>query len=474
MKTKKIHRHLIFIFLFVGLSSCSNWLDIEPKDTSTETDLFSTGDGFRVALNGVYAQMAETDLYGQQLSWGFLDVLSQMYSTSSFDNLYSKSSKYFYNDEAVKPVIQSIWSKSYNSIANCNNIIQRIEAASDNIFEGGVVERKLIEGEALALRAFLHLDILRLFAPSMMKDDGKAYIPYVTTYPCKFQPYTNNKDVLEHIIADLVKAKELVKVHDLANISALSTINRIETGGADDVFLAYRGYRMNYYAICASLARAYNYAGKHKEAFDEADIVINAICDSYGSKCFNFTSSYYVGRGNVKMYDGIIFCLSNVNLWINYKPYVMGDYPLYLNAWDPSDIFDDESDSRKKLIATKSYDIYSIKNIEVSGNYAKYVKDMIPMIRLGEMYYIKAEYYYNENLVKQAIDEIDKLRAGYYCTKGRLTDDFKSEIIKDARREFIGEGQLFFYNKKFNVYPKSSYFSSDEQFILPRPDNENL
>ena len=53
MKEMKIYKLIISIFLFVGLSSCNDWLNIEPKDTTTETDLFATGDGYRVALNGV-------------------------------------------------------------------------------------------------------------------------------------------------------------------------------------------------------------------------------------------------------------------------------------------------------------------------------------------------------------------------------------------------------------------------------------
>ena len=82
MKEMKIYKLIISIFLFVGLSSCNDWLNIEPKDTTTETDLFATGDGYRVALNGVYAQMAESSLYGQQLNWGFLDVIAHMYMLS--------------------------------------------------------------------------------------------------------------------------------------------------------------------------------------------------------------------------------------------------------------------------------------------------------------------------------------------------------------------------------------------------------
>ena len=81
MKHMKIYKLLIALPLLAGLQACSGWLDLEPKDTTTETDLFQTGDGYRIALNGVYQQMSETGLYGKELSWGFLDVLAQMYTS---------------------------------------------------------------------------------------------------------------------------------------------------------------------------------------------------------------------------------------------------------------------------------------------------------------------------------------------------------------------------------------------------------
>ena len=125
MKRMKIYKLLIILLLLVGLNSCSGWLDLEPKDTTTETDLFQTGDGYRIALNGIYEQMAETSLYGKELSWGFLDVLAQTYMSYRLANIteYQAAVNYMYTNDKVKSLIESIWSKAYNNIANCNNII---------------------------------------------------------------------------------------------------------------------------------------------------------------------------------------------------------------------------------------------------------------------------------------------------------------------------------------------------------------
>lgn len=240
MKHMKIYKLLIALPLLAGLQACSGWLDLEPKDTTTETDLFQTGDGYRIALNGVYQQMSETGLYGKELSWGFLDVLAQMYTSYLLTNIteYRYAVRYQYENEKVKDLIEVVWSKAYNNVANCNNIIQRIETESVGKFAGGELERNLIEGEALALRAYLHFDMLRLFAPSMAMQDKRQYIPYVTTYPCTFQPYFTNEEIVEKAIADLKKAKALVESYDLANSNWLLTQNRIEGyANPDDLFL---------------------------------------------------------------------------------------------------------------------------------------------------------------------------------------------------------------------------------------------
>ena len=71
------------MFLF---SSCSNWLDVKPKTTVEEEEVFSRELGFKEALTGVYIKMASTDLYARNLSYGFLDILGQRYQINAVAN----------------------------------------------------------------------------------------------------------------------------------------------------------------------------------------------------------------------------------------------------------------------------------------------------------------------------------------------------------------------------------------------------
>ena len=60
----------------------------------------------------------------------------------------------------------------------------------------------------------------------------------------------------------------------------------------EDVFFAFRGYRMNYYAITAILARVYFWNGEYELAYNEAKEVLDATYDDDGQKCFSFIDVY--------------------------------------------------------------------------------------------------------------------------------------------------------------------------------------
>lgn len=490
----KIYKFMIGCAVSVALSACNSWLDITPQDSLTEEELYETGEGYRVALNGVYQQMASSEMYGCQMSWGLVDAMGQMYLSGrtgipSSHAYYKVVKGYSYKDQKAQTLIENLWSKTYNSIANCNNLLERIKNEDPSKFAGNEMERQLIQGEALALRAYLHFDMLRLFAPAPVKDDGRAYIPYFETYPSRFEAYQSVQEVLGKARRDLEEAKNLVAPFDTLPDHQIwmETYYRYEAAKwsstdhtTDDLFYAYRGYRMNYYAICAVLARVYNYSGMHKEANDLAQTVIDATYD--GSNYFVFTSGEGIEDGNCKLYDDLIFALSNPKMYDIYESGSMSaeKHILFLNGF--SSMFDDEADYRKKYLVTKTgangeCNKYLKTN---TGNLTSYARDMIPMIRLSEMYYIQAECAMEKGDAAMAESKLDEVRKGRNCTIGKLhikdknAEDakkaFNTELLKEGRREFMAEGQLFFYYKKLGIRPTS--MTADEQFYFPKPDNE--
>ncbi|MDR3062248.1 MAG: RagB/SusD family nutrient uptake outer membrane protein, partial [Dysgonamonadaceae bacterium] len=181
----KFHRGRIVVAVLVACSSlfsCSDWLDITPEDTITADKLFSTYSGYHTALNGIYQELSSNDLYGRELSWGFASALSQYYNNNNEPNMekrYSHTENYEYKTNEVETYTAGLWLTAYNAIANTNNLLQHLEQADINLFPNVLDhEIELIRGEALALRAMLHFDLLRLFAPAPQEGNNFAGIPY--------------------------------------------------------------------------------------------------------------------------------------------------------------------------------------------------------------------------------------------------------------------------------------------------------
>ncbi|WOF13775.1 hypothetical protein [Butyricimonas paravirosa] len=81
-----MRKYIISICLgMIFFSSCSNWLDVEPKTMVEEEELFSRELGFKEALTGLYIKMAQSSLYGEDLTIGFMDVLGQRYQNTTSD-----------------------------------------------------------------------------------------------------------------------------------------------------------------------------------------------------------------------------------------------------------------------------------------------------------------------------------------------------------------------------------------------------
>ena len=149
---QKIYTTFIsFAFAALTLSSCSDWLDLYPSDEIKEEYLFSSGDGFRTATNGIYRKMATFDLYGSNLTWGILDAWAQAYyieqapSIAGGTPMRKIANLAFKNTELV-PVTDAMWNAAWNVVANCNELAQQAAQADPSLFYGLDGERQMILG----------------------------------------------------------------------------------------------------------------------------------------------------------------------------------------------------------------------------------------------------------------------------------------------------------------------------------------
>ena len=145
----------------VALSSCEDWLDVNPKSQIKEEDQFSREGGYKDELTGVYTAMSSKSMYGLNMGIGFTEVLSHSYDVDA-NGSWRYANDFDYTNSNVESVISSIWSSTYNCIANLNLVIKNIDQADSTKFSDNTYYT--YRGEAYGLRAFLHFDLMRLFA----------------------------------------------------------------------------------------------------------------------------------------------------------------------------------------------------------------------------------------------------------------------------------------------------------------------
>ena len=105
-------------------------------------------------------------------------------------------------------------------------------------------------------------------------------------------------------------------------------------------------------------------------------------------------------------------------------------------------------------------------------------KNMMPIIKKAEIYYIAAEAQKETNPAR-SIELLNIVRSNrniaYFELSPELTtSEIQEEIFKEYRKEFLGEGQLFFYYKRLNIptIEGAPVAANDDVYVWPLPDNE--
>lgn len=471
----KILYTVLGLVLF-ALPGCSDWLDVSPKEEVKVDENFERESGFKEALAGCYMLLKSTSLYGRELTYGMADVLAQQWGYLPSTDSHYDLSRYDYTSAKSEDIIGKVWSEAYNVVANANVLIAHADVAPEAVFTAN--NRSVIRGEAYALRAMIHFDLLRLFAPSPAQGADRRGIPYVTTYGKDTTAFSTVAVCLERILSDLATAASELKADPVYE-------QRGET--ADDrTYLQNRGYKLNYYAVRLLQARVNLYKGDYGAALEAAMEVI-------GQRYFAWTPSYEITTTNEDSRNRVftqelLFGVYATDLADRYdedftRVFVKGDY-YWGNLFETSKT-GYSGDYRYRYLTSSSadgYSRYSSKLRQQTGNSpASAYGNTLPLLRLSEAYYIAAEAAFG--LSGEVADGIGYLNA--VRTRRNImeelpvtltSDEFREEIRKEYAKEFIAEGQLFFYYKRLNLpsipdLPYGVAFTADT-YIVPVPSEE--
>ena len=447
------------------LSGCNDWLDVNPKSQVKQEALFSSESGYQDALTGIYTIMAKTDMYGGNETMGFLDMVAQVYTEVSYT--YEDVLKYNYEASSIESIINAIWSGNYNAIANCNYILAAIDEQQD-VFSEGVYEA--VKAEAMALRAFLHFDLLRGFAPSYAVGAEELSIPYVDKVTNEPVAQSTVSEVLDKVLAELEEARALIKdvdpigpAYETYTENGYTTDDYIQGGG----FWLYRKSHLNYYGMTALLARVYLYKGDNVKALECAKEVID---------CGKFALLEENQLQNMQNKNWAQLCVENEYISSLYV-YDMeeGRSDIYFGEESSAECY--ISDNRRALVfGTPGVDIdwrnqntFELKSGEAREYIAKYIGvNRIPLLKLSEMYLIAAEASGDKSYLQTL-----RNHRGYVNYPLADDCDLAKEIEAEYQKEFMAEGQLFYYYKRLN-YQTLPYTGDNMSgnYVFPMPDNE--
>lgn len=440
--------YILLLIAFIGIfgfTSCKKFLNVVPKTELPQDELFKTEQGFKDALTGVYIQMKTNNAYGGSLTQTTIEYLVSSWDVVS-NTAEQRLGLFNYTDEGVESRMASIYAQLYKNISSINAILGQIDA-NKSVFKSPE-NFEIIKAECLGLRAYCHLDLLRLFGPVPTNTDGGNMLPYVTALSVKPNaaiPFVAYKTAL---MKDITDATALVK--DIDPIKTNSTYN------PKDTYFAYRYLRMNYYALVALQARANLYFGDEAAAYANAKEVIEAKNGDATSK-FRLGTSADLAAGDNNFFNEQIFGLYDFEMSTKYADrFSSGTLKKGTSATlikgtlfgnTGTDIR--ESSLWELVTLPNQAKCYIIK--KYTGTDVKF--SQIPMLRLSEMYLIAAEV----GPLTEAQGYWDTFKAARNIPGTTLSPDNTSrkiDVLKEFRKEFYAEGQAFFAYKRIDA-PKT-------------------
>lgn len=150
---------LAFLLAVIVLPSCNKeFLDLKPQSSVVVDNFYQTQADFVTAVNGAYASLQNNATYGNDYL-----TLTETRADNVVDNYPSTNGGLKYNidkflEGTTNTVVGSAWQAFYNTIYDCNIILDKIDAVA---FDATVKNR--IKGEARFLRALCYFNLVRLY-----------------------------------------------------------------------------------------------------------------------------------------------------------------------------------------------------------------------------------------------------------------------------------------------------------------------
>ncbi len=443
---KKIH--IINIFLGLAFSiffaSCDDKLDILPQQELDASIALNDPQALESAVIGAYANLDNGSLYGTNLlllpdliaSEGYIRWLGTF---QGYREVSLKSMRDI-NTEATRT-----WNRAYNTINIVNNVLAALPVVTDPDL------KNQLEGEALLIRGMLYFELVRLYGLPYEAGSPNAQLGV----PLVLQPAKN----LEQASAQQAR-NTVAEVYQ----QVITDLTRAESILPED-----NGVRGDMYTAAGFLARVYLQQSDYAKALAQADKVISSgiyqltpnVTTPYRSKnsfesIFEIQQNDQTNAGTAN--DGLTtFYASSGGIG-------RGDVQVEQSF---ADLYETTDARFTDLIyvgtGLRPGRLRTGKFIEFAAN--------IPIIRLAEMYLIRAECNFRLGLAVGAtpIEDINLIRARAGATE--YTSLTLDQILLERQLELAFEGFRIHDIKRLKGTTGTFAYDAPE-LVLPIPRRE--
>ena len=473
------------MFLAVGAAiimfGCSkSFLDSKPYTSVVLSQAINGEDDLNTAVNGLYASLRATDLYGRTFAVKGDLMADNMFLSNQNSGRYLSFNNY--NFTKTDSYASAVWSNAYSSIKNANFII------NSGLDPAKSVNVSQLLSEAYAIRGMIYFDLVRNYGlPYTVGDPNTNLgVPIITTFDATLKPSRATvAAVYAQVLADLTKAVSLAK-NNQGETMTFSATNK--TRSVNSSF-------MSKYAIKLLMARVYQNKGDWANAkLLASDVIANS---GFTLSTAANLISYWKGTTPLTSKTETLFeVTSDANNSVGdgtlanlYVPKPTGSYGDELSTKGFYDSFS-ATDVRKGLISPSTRSgqpgtaYYALKYPIDVINY-----DDVKILRFSEAYLILAEAQYNLADIAGANATLNTfvLQRDPSKTYASTGTQVLADILSERAKEFAFEGYRFWdlmrlnysFNKPQtqdanNVYTYTAVAPGNINRIFPIPNDEML
>lgn len=419
----------LFLLTILFLGSC-NVLDVEPTNSIPESEAYKSKSDIQRGILGAYDAMQSLSYYGLTYLT-FADLLSD--DLINPPNATAASYREVDNNAALpeNSSIEGIWNAIYSALNVTNKVIAVVPTLSFLSQE----EKDKALGELYFLRALHHFNLVNYFGGVPLKITPTIGLTNINA------PRNTVSEVYDQIFSDLLEASKLIPE------------------GTSSV-------RANKNTVNALLARVYLY---HKD-YAKAEEYASKVIDAKRYSLLKDYKSIFKDNSAESIFE-IDFTPLDRNRVAQYF------YPLTLNG---------RGEVAPASTFYQSYDPEDIRLTDIFGlsGTTPYVKkysdlatggDNIIILRLGEMYLIRAEARANQGKITESLVDLNQIRtrAGLKDIVALDKNDVLLAVERERGFELAYEGHRWFdltrTNRAKDVVPTVNNIN---QYLMPIPQSE--